>query len=148
MPDPSRDIELRPAREDDYGFLLDLHRASMREYVSAVWGWDDNFQAKYFREHFKPQRLRVIELDRRAVGVIGLEMDPDRLYIGPFEVLPSMQSRGVGTSVLNEAIRLAMEAGVPAELDVLHVNTRAIRLYQRAGLRVVGETETHLRMRR
>jgi ribosomal protein S18 acetylase RimI-like enzyme len=128
-------ISLRPARIDDQDFLLSLHHASMREYVAAVWGWDEDFQVEYFRNNFDPGRLRVIEIGGQAVGVIGFDLDRERLYIGPFEVSPAVQNRGVGSATLAEGLRIADNAGVPATLQVLKVNERALRLYLRVGSR-------------
>ena len=141
-------ITLRPAGDDDYAFLSDLHAASMRTYVEAVWGWDEAFQERFFREHFQPERLRIIELGGRAVGVIGFDVDTDRLYIGPFEVDPAVQGRGVGSAALTEVLAIAAAARVPATLQVLKVNRDAFRLYRRLGFDVAGETATHLLMRR
>ena len=35
---------LRPASAHDRDFLFDLHRATMKEYVDATWGWNDDEQ--------------------------------------------------------------------------------------------------------
>lgn len=141
-------ITLRPATQDDHDFLFHLHRASMRHYVDSVWGWEDGFQATYFREHFEPGRLRIIEMAGHAVGVIGFDLDSDLMFIGPFEVDPSAQGRGVGTAALAELFKIADEARVPTTLQVLRVNPEALRLYRRLGFEVVGDTETHFLMRR
>lgn len=45
---------LRPARMDDFGFLRNLHRATLREYVEQIWGWDESAQEKMLRERFDP----------------------------------------------------------------------------------------------
>jgi ribosomal protein S18 acetylase RimI-like enzyme len=120
----------------------------MREYVEAVWGWDVAFQERFFREQFRPERLRIIELDGQAVGVIGFDVDAERLYIGPIEVDPVVQGRGVGSAALVEMFAIADAAGVPATLQVLKVNRNAFRLYRRLGFEVFEETDTHFRMRR
>src|SRR5215469_15175906 len=43
---------LRPATLADYAYLYDLHVATMKPYVTQVWGWDDQSQAERFRQHF------------------------------------------------------------------------------------------------
>jgi ribosomal protein S18 acetylase RimI-like enzyme len=141
-------ITLRPARDDDYDFLSDLHEASMRTYIEAVWGWDDEFQVQFFRDHFQPERLQIIELDGVAVGVIGFDTNAERLYIGPFEVDPDVQGRGVGSAAMTQVLAIANGASVPATLQVLQVNPDAKRLYERLGFEVAGETDTHVLMRR
>jgi hypothetical protein len=46
--------ELRPATAADYAFVYDLHVASMKPYVTQVWGWDEQTQAERFRA-LRPQ---------------------------------------------------------------------------------------------
>lgn len=141
-------VVLRLARDEDYEFLSDLHEASTRRLVEAMWGWNDDFQAQFSREHFQPERLRVIELDGHAVRVIGFDVDAERLYIGPFEVDPSVQGRGIGSAALAEMFSIADDAGVPSTLQVLKINEEAFRLYRRVGFEVVDEPATHHLMRR
>jgi ribosomal protein S18 acetylase RimI-like enzyme len=120
----------------------------MRPLVAIAWGWDDAFQVQFFRDHHQPERLQVIELDGRPVGVIGHDIDAKRLYIGPYEVLPAFQGQGIGTAAMREVIAIGNAAGVPAELQVLKINTKARRLYERLGFETFELTETHHLMRR
>ncbi len=141
-------ITYRPARDDDYDFLFALHSAAMRDVIEIVWGWNDEFQVQFFREHHRPERLRIIELDGKAVGVIGFDVDADRFCVGPIEVDPAFQGRGIGSAALAEMFQMADAAGVPATLQVLKVNRSAFRLYSRVGFEIFDETETHHLMRR
>lgn len=118
----------------------------MRAVIEVVWGWNAQFQEQFFREHFQPERLRIIEVDGEAVGVIGFDIDAYRSYIGPIEVDPRFQGRGIGSAALAEMFTIADAAGVPCTLQVLKVNERAFRLYRRAGFEVFDETETHQRL--
>lgn len=140
-------ITLRPARDDDYDFLFALHSAAMRDVIEIVWGWNEDFQVQFFREHHRPERQLIIELDGQAVGVIGFDVNAERLYVGPFEVDPVFQGRGIG-SAMAEMFRMADAAGVPTTLQVLKVNADAFRLYRRMGFETFAETGTHNLMRR
>ncbi len=44
-------ISLQPATADDETYLYNLHRATMRDLVEQVWGWDEPMQQEFFREH-------------------------------------------------------------------------------------------------
>ena len=141
-------MTLREVSATDYDYLLELRRATMRPYVEQVWGWDEAFQEQVFAGRFKPERLRVIELDGRAVGAVGFDLDAEKLYIGPLHVEPSMQGQGIGRAVLEMMFRLADERGVPTTLQVLKVNVRARKLYESLGFELFEEAEHHFKMRR
>ena len=141
-------IAYRPARDDDYDFLYALHSAAMRDVIEIVWGWNEEFQVQFFREHHRPERQLIVELDGHAVGVVGFDVDAERFYVGPFEVDPAFQGRGIGSAAMTEMLRMADAAGVPATLQVLKVNVNAFRLYRRMGFETFADTETHHLMRR
>ena len=58
---------------------------------------------------------------------------------------PEVQKAGLGTELMRSAMAMAAEIGVPARLQVLHVNP-ARRLYERLGFVIHGTTETHYLM--
>lgn len=91
---------LRATTDDDYAFLYRLHVATMKDTVAHVWGWDDDFQADYFREHFDPSRLRIIVVDGTDVGVLAVEHREDALFFSNIEIAPSFQGRGLGTEIV------------------------------------------------
>jgi ribosomal protein S18 acetylase RimI-like enzyme len=139
--------ELRQASDADFQFLYELHEATMRDYVQATWGWDDQFQLIHFRKGFQPERLSIVIVDGVDSGAITVEPRPADLYIGAIELHPRVQRRGIGAALVRRALAEAEARHVPALLRVLKVNVGARRLYQRLGFVVVGETETHYDMR-
>jgi len=60
-------ISLRPATQEDFDFLWWLHRATMRPYVEKTWGWDEQWQARCFRDHFDPNTREIIEGDGESI---------------------------------------------------------------------------------
>jgi ribosomal protein S18 acetylase RimI-like enzyme len=138
-------ISLRPATRDDYDFLWWLHRATMKPYVEKTWGWDEQWQARYFRDHFDPNTREIIEGDGEPIGCISVERRNDRISLGVIEIAPDHQNQGIGTKLIQTLCNEADARGVPVELQVLKVNP-ARSLYERLGFGVVGETETHYLM--
>lgn len=138
--------ELRQATEDDFDFLYRLHVATMREHVAAVYGWDEAFQEKHFKEKFDPAHCRIVVVDGQDVGMVRAVEREGTLFISNIHVLPEYQNRGIGTAVLKDILRGAKERGLPLGLRVLRGNP-ARRLYERLGFAAVGQTETHTRMR-
>jgi ribosomal protein S18 acetylase RimI-like enzyme len=147
MPEPG--WTLRPATEDDREALFAMNRATMRDYVEAVWGWDDVSQRRRFDELFHPDRdLQIIEIGGQIVGMINAVERPDDLLLVNIRVLPEWQSRGIGAEVIGALIERAERAGKPVTLKVLKVNTRAQQLYRRMGFEVDHELEHHFWMTR
>ena len=136
---------LRPATADDYDFLRWLHRATLREYVDQIWGWDEDVQATLFRERFDPSRDQVVLVDGQDAGVLRVERREDQLFLAELLIAPAHQGHGVGTAILEDLRAEAARTGLPLTLQVLKVNP-ARRLYERHGLRVTAETATHYLM--
>lgn len=69
----------------------------------------------------------LIELEARA---------PGSWYVNALAALPEYRGQGVGTALLDEAERLAMETGAPAlSLIASEENAGAVRLYENTGYR-------------
>jgi len=139
-------INLRPATPDDYEFAYRVHRAAMREAVEQTYGWDEAWQARYFREHFDPAKRQIIRCDGVDVGVLSVEEREDSLFLALVAILPEYQGRGIGTTLIRRLQRRAKAGSVPVTLQVLKIN-RARALYERLGFVLTGETETHYQMR-
>lgn len=141
-------ISLRPATREDYDFLWWLHCATMRPYVEETWGWDEQWQAEYFHDHFDPTTRQVIECDGVPIGYISVERREHRIFLAAIEIAPDHQNRGIGTRLIRGLLDEADAKGIPVQLQVIKVNHPARRFYERLGFAVVGETETHHLMRR
>jgi ribosomal protein S18 acetylase RimI-like enzyme len=139
--------QLRPATASDRDFLYGLHCATMREAIAQTWGWDETWQRTDFEARFQRCEVSVIEIDGRATGAVWLEWRPAELYVTDLQILPELQGRGAGTAVLREIIAKAATLGIPVALQVLRVNRRAQRLYERLGFRVTATSDTSVHMR-
>ena len=137
-------LAYRPCTEEDEGFLYDLHRATMREYVEETWEvWDEEWQRVYFHERFLPAELQVVQVLGRDVGVMSVEWRTEELFLCILQILPAFQREGIGSAVVRALIDQARVQGKAVALKVLKANRGARRLYQRLGFGVTGETGTH-----
>ena len=116
----------------------------MRTAVEETFGpWDDDWQRRYFREHFDPALLQVIQVEGQDVGVLYVEERAEEWFVATIELLPAHQGQGIGTAVMRQVMEGAAQQGKPVALRVLKANRRARGLYQRLGFGVTGENETH-----
>jgi ribosomal protein S18 acetylase RimI-like enzyme len=147
MPTPQWSV--RRASADDRDLIFDMNRATMREYVEAVWGWDETWQRRHFDEHFDPdENVQIIESAGQDVGMTNAVERPRDVLLVNIRVLPEWQCQGIGSSVVRSVIERADAARKPVTLKVLRVNTRAQQLYRRLGFAVDREEEHHLWMKR
>jgi ribosomal protein S18 acetylase RimI-like enzyme len=136
-------IRTRPATVADTPFLRSLHHAAYRDLVTRQFGrWDAREQDAFFDQSLRDADFHVILDGEVAVGAVGTRVHEDHVFIAEMQILPEYQRRGIGTQMLNEQIRRAIELGKPLGLQVLREN-RARALYERNGFAVIGETETH-----
>ncbi len=133
---------LRQATNDDYNFLYQLHVTSMREYIEATWGWQEEWQQEYFARKFDPSGRQIIQVDDQDAGVIALEQREEEMYIALIEISPAFQCRGVGSTLLRQIINTAQINNLPVTLHVLKTNPLARNLYERLGF-VVEHEEDH-----
>jgi GNAT superfamily N-acetyltransferase len=90
-------------------------------------------------------RLHIAERDGRAVGYVMLTVvnAPASWNVGAraaeietMSVLPEERSNGVGTALMDAALRTVDEEGIHAVgVGVVHSNVEGIRFYERGGFR-------------
>ena len=101
----------------------------MREYVEAMYGpWNEAQQMEFHRVWFNAQRLKIIEDQGRAIGVLDATDHGEFVYLGWIELVPEYQGRGVGSAIIRE---LTEQRSV--RLHVFVSNPRARALYERLG---------------
>ena len=115
----------------------------MQPYVERVWGWDEEYQERRFRQGYDHTETQVVLVDGRAVGLLRVSERESAVFIDQVEIVPDYQGQGIGTSLINNLLA----RGRRVELGVLKVNVDARRLYERLSFRVIGDTETHCHMR-
>jgi ribosomal protein S18 acetylase RimI-like enzyme len=140
-------LALRPATPADSEFCYRLHEAAMGEYITAIWGWDEQVQRGFHARAFDPGRWQIITADGEDIGMLSVEYRPDEIYLARIEVQPSHQGHGVGTRLISALASEARRKGQDLALDVLTVNHRAQALYQRLGMKEVARHGSKIAMR-
>ena len=143
-------VALRPAIPADSEFCYQLHKAAMSDYITAIWGWDEQRQRAHHTRSFNPGRWQIITVGRTDIGMLDVEYRPGEIYISRIEIHPDYQGRGIGTFLIGGLADEARRNGQDLVLDVLTVNHRAQALYQRLGMKEVarhGDNNIKITMR-
>jgi ribosomal protein S18 acetylase RimI-like enzyme len=146
---------LRPAGQADRDFLLRVY-ASTREEELRLVDWSDEqkaafvqqqFEAQdaYWREHYHPATFDVIEVDGEPAGRLYVARWEDEIRIIDIALLPEHRGCGTGTALICELLDEAGAAGKRLSIHV-ELNNPARRLYERLGLKPVGEHGVYLLM--
>ena len=139
-------ISRRPAKQDDLEFLYALMRESLGPYVIETFGpWNEAEQRERFFRDTVVQHHQVVEEDGVAIGCVCKAVLPEAVKLYRVYLRPGAQRRGIGSALVREEMSLARSLRRPLQLSVLRVNP-ARRLYERLGLRIIGETPTHYEM--
>jgi ribosomal protein S18 acetylase RimI-like enzyme len=143
-------VELRPATDADSEFCYRLHKAAMGDYVTAIWGWDEQVQRGFHARAFNPGRWQIITTGGADAGMLDVEYRPGEIYLARIEIHPDYQGRGIGTRLIRALADEARQKGQALVLDVLTVNHRAQALYRRLGMTEVarhGDNNIKITMR-
>jgi ribosomal protein S18 acetylase RimI-like enzyme len=140
------DITLRAANPQDYEFLYNLHRETLKEHIDQTWGWDEAWQQAHFQEKFDISGKMIIECEGVSIGCIAALDEGDHIFLSYIALKTDYQRRGIGTQLIEEVLASAAERKMPVILKVLRANP-ARTLYERMGFIITNTTETHHFMR-
>ncbi len=149
-------IEIRHARPEDAATLVALGSAVGRE--EGAWlltsaGWRSvGEERRYLRalKRYPDAAVFVAEEDGRIVGRLSLARDPHPAshHVADLGLMVAIshRRRGVGRTLLEQAVAWARDAGVrKLELHVFPWNEPAIRLYETFGFEREGLRRDHYR---
>ncbi len=136
------EITLRDATQEDFAFLYELHRSALKEYIDLTWGWDEDWQADYFRRKFDTTGKRIIQHDGVDIGCLAVVDKADQIFLSYIALAPGFQGRGIGTQLIKTVLLQGRKQNVPVTLKVLGTNP-AKELYERLGFTVMDISETH-----
>lgn len=116
-------IQIRPETENDYDTIYKLIQTAFQ--TAAVKDGDEQDFAVNLRksEGYIPELALVAELDNKLIGHIMMTKtyvhQPDgntfeALLVAPLSVLLEYRGKGVGSALMNEAIRIACSLGYKA----------------------------------
>lgn len=82
----------------------------------------------------------IIEINKCAIGLLKVHRQANNIELIQIQVAPSYQGKGIGTRILNDLIKEAIESEKTITLSVLKTN-QAKSLYLSVGFKIVVETD-------
>lgn len=137
----------RKAQESDRETIYQLYRSVMRDFISEIWGWDEQWQRADFATYFDPQGITLAFQEHELAGYSHIENLESQIFIRMIVVYPHHQWNGIGTNLLASVIALAGKQSKNVGLEVFKINEVAKAFYERHGFNVEGETHSSFIMR-
>jgi ribosomal protein S18 acetylase RimI-like enzyme len=150
-------VHLRPARDADRAFLVELYASTREEELEQV-EWDPGMRSAFVEQQFAAQdahyrwnypgaTLDVIEVDGSLAGRLYVHRGPSDIRIMDIALAPAFRGRGIGTQLLRDLMAEADASGRKLSIHV-EVNNPARALYDRLGFRPAGEHGVYVLMER
>jgi GNAT superfamily N-acetyltransferase len=133
-------IILIPADETNKEFSYQVKEAAEGEYITLMFGWDENVQRDFHAKAWQSHKPDIITYDGKPIGTIAIIESEDYIEIGQFFILPDYQNKGIGTHLLKNILDKADQSGKNVTLRFLK-NNPVKSLYIRNGFRVVRNDE-------
>jgi GNAT superfamily N-acetyltransferase len=131
-------ILLRAGEPADAEPIADLRAEAMRPDLERLGRYDEVRVRRRFRDAYRPEHTRVIEVDGSFAGCVAVRPAGDGHWLEHFYLDPAWHGRGIGTSVLATVLAEADAAGHTLRLNVLQ-GSPARRLYERSGFTPTAE---------
>lgn len=87
------DFDLVDGESCDRDQLFELYKQSMRPYIAATWGWDDEFQAKGFDENLSADCWQIIKRNKEAIGGFVISEKKGALWLDMLIIKPEYRKK-------------------------------------------------------
>ena len=146
--DDSSHLTFAPARDDSYEWAFELKKATEKDYIKAIFGWDEEVQREFHAKEWQQEKPTVISLGNIKVGTYLLQRRDYGYYFARFFILPEYQGQGVGSRVLSAITKELDREHAACHLGYLQSNPRVSELYKRFGFVIYKENSAFVYMRR
>ena len=133
-------IRLIPADETYKEFSYRVKKAAEGEYITSMFGWDEDGQRGFHDKAWQQQKPDIITYEGKPIGTVATIESEDCIEVGQFFILPDYQNKGIGTHLLKSILDKAGKLGKNVTLKFLN-NNPVKSLYVRNGFRIVDTSE-------
>jgi GNAT superfamily N-acetyltransferase len=142
-------LAVRPALPQDEIFLYELYVAirgplfalapitgAQREHLLRM---QFHAQTSSYTQQFPNSCYHVVLLDSKPVGRLWVAPADNAFLLVDIAIHPSVQSKGLGTVLVQRLQQEAQRAKLPIKSMVDRFNTGSVRFHQRLGFQIVRE---------
>ncbi|MBD3342335.1 MAG: GNAT family N-acetyltransferase [Candidatus Lokiarchaeota archaeon] len=134
---------LKSASSEDAKFVFLLQKITIKSYFQILGMWKEEERSLYFKHHFQPRYVQIIEHNGKKIGAISNSHKRNKIILFYILILPKYQNKGVGTFLLKGLIKKAEKENKPILISVLRLNKRARQLYTKLGFKIVNQNDLH-----
>lgn len=150
-------LALRPVQPADADFIREVYFQTRCEEFAPL-GWPEAAlrqlllsqcaaQRSDWESRFPGSRHFIVIRDGIDIGRVWIDERPASVHLVDIAILPAHQNRGAGTAITRALHAYAAARSQPLTFSVFRENFGALRLYQRLGAHVTGESAgTHWTM--
>lgn len=138
---------LKDCIEMDRNFIYNVKKESIYDYVQRIWGWNEEYQIKDFETDFILENFKIIIVDNKYIGFLQINVEMSNVNITEIHIIREYQGKGIGGNIINSIIKQAIKDNKTVSIGCFIDNTRARRLYERLGFKIISITDTHYEMK-
>jgi len=136
-------FNLRKGTDNDLDLIYKIKKNALQEYLEMLWGWNEEAQADFHREHYQKERFQIIETQNKSIGYLEIEFYEDYIFLANLMILQQFQGQGIGKVIIEELIKNCPNI----QLEVLKVNHKAKRFYEGFNFVIFEVLEDSFRMK-
>jgi ribosomal protein S18 acetylase RimI-like enzyme len=147
-------LAVRPALPQDEIFLYDLYSAVRgpefelapipAAQIQQIIRMQFQAQMAAYAHMYPNSCYHLVLLDGKPVGRLWVAPGDAELHLVDIAVHPNLQSKGLGTVLVQRVQQEAAKARLPIRCCVFRFNPGSLRFHRRLGFSVVREDQTHL----
>jgi GNAT superfamily N-acetyltransferase len=144
-------LAVRPALPQDEIFLYDLYaavRGPLFDLAAITPAQKEQLLRMQFRaqlsaytQQFPNSCYHLVLLDGKPVGRLWVAPGDGEFHLVDIALLPSLQSKGIGTVLIQRVQEEAQKAKLPIRSTVDRFNPGSLRFHRRLGFTIVSEDQ-------
>lgn len=133
-------MEFVKSEKEDGAELAEIRAIAMKPSLLKIGRYDPDGVRNRFLERFEPSNTYKITSSETLVGFFAVSEKQDHHYLDHLYIKPEYQNSGVGKSVLNHVIGMALAKELPLRLGALR-ESRSNDFYSKNGFVKTHEDE-------